>query len=136
MDIAERRKLIRMITGKTKLKITEWIENEIGTSYASFTYRLANDALELRDYHAIIRATGLSFEQIWPQPGAPKKELPVVKMTPDPAPKKSETPPTTNTEQRSEVPKKPEVTPGKSDQPFVPVIPDVYGGDSEALMQQ
>lgn len=48
-------------------------EEKLGLKYSTFNYRIKNGVLTLDDIHTILRETGKSFEDIWPDPLAPAR---------------------------------------------------------------
>lgn len=52
----------------TNMDIADFAEEKLSTSYASFYYRIKHKGLKVHEYHVLNLYTGLTFEQIWPNP--------------------------------------------------------------------
>lgn len=79
-------RLIRKATGRN---IMEFVGAVLGHKYGTFRYRLDKGVLSLDDYHKILHATGLTFEELFPNPlrQVPRQFQKITIVTPAPAPK-------------------------------------------------
>lgn len=53
------------------IPIKEFVEQKLGSTYASFRYRVRKGSLGLDEYHKLMQLTGRTFEELFPSPYAP-----------------------------------------------------------------
>lgn len=69
-------KLVKLIRKATGLPFGEWVKTLETNTPAMFRYRYQHGVLRLSDYHKILQATGLTFEDLFPNPhGVPKQRV-------------------------------------------------------------
>lgn len=80
-------KAIRQTTGQN---VIDFVREVLKLNYQTFCYRLKSGTLHLEDYHRILSATGMTFEDLFPNPVAVPRQLQSiqVKPLPPPAPRK------------------------------------------------
>lgn len=84
---------IRAIKTTTGKNIGEFAKQTLGISKELFYYRKRQGTFRLEDYHKILRATGMTFEELFPNPLAPPKFLQTVVIPPVAGPSARITPP-------------------------------------------
>lgn len=63
--------MVNAIRAATGLTMTQFIKEKMNVDYATWYYRFKKGKIKLEDYHKIIFYTGLTFEELFPNPLKP-----------------------------------------------------------------
>jgi hypothetical protein len=79
----------KAIRDKTGMNVMDFVRDELKLGYQTFCARLRRNSLRLEDYHRITAATGMTFEELFPNPlvkKAPKHLQRITLTIPAPLP--------------------------------------------------